>query len=530
MFSRRSFLGSMAGTCATSLLPMPTQAQRSERKDHYAVGEKAGVTATSVQACDAALWALEQGGNAADAYITAAITQTVSEPGLTSLGGAFGINYFAANKKQTSTTVGLLGPASAEPYDYDRTSPVTQTGRAMPVPGFVAGLYEAHRQYGQLTWEKLFQPAIRYATEGFLVIPDIIEAAKRKALKDPESKLVWQHRGEFLTPAQPLIQTRLGKLLTRIAKDGPEAFYTGEFAKNYVKRATADGGKMTLNDMKTWKDRIRTPKLDLRGNYRGYQIASAPLIIYAMHLNEALNLRKSGSARDNSDSLYRQLRIMEEVFLSSKKLNKETEADFLDPLFASKRADFVLNSPHRDFTLDALFNTCFLVVRDNKGNCAWGTHSINSPSAFGAGIMVDGVYASYAINRDHVHGTDATAAGITTNFALFKNGVPRLIAGSPGYGFVHGPYQYGTALIEWELSPAEAMNQPRFSMPNSKGEIIFEQHYSAKVLEMLKTRKFAHQVTRPSSSTGIVGAYFADDQQKLHFVQDGRRSGFARAV
>ena len=49
--------------------------------------------------------------------------------------------------------------------------------------------------------------------------------------------------------------------------------------------------------------------------------------------------------------------------------------------------------------------------------------------------MVDGVYASYAINREHVHGDGATAKGITTSYALFKDGLPRLIAGSPGYGW-----------------------------------------------------------------------------------------------
>jgi hypothetical protein len=74
------------------------------------------------------------------------------------------------------------------------------------------------------------------------------------------------------------------------------------------------------------------------------------------------------------------------------------------------------------------------------------------------------------------------------------------------------------------------MNLPRFSMPNAKGEIVVEQHYDAKVLEMFRAKKFDHQVVRPSGATGIVGAFFTEDLKKTSFAQDGRRSGFARAI
>ena len=114
-------------------------------------------------------------------------------------------------------------------------------------------------------------------------------------------------------------------------------------------------------------------------------------------------------------------------------------------------------------TIDAIFNTCFLVVRDEEGNAAWGTHSINTPTAFGAGILVEGVYAGYAIDRDHVRGGGATASGISTSYALYRDGVPRLIVGSPGFGFVHGPYQYGTGVVEWNLPTGRRRTRARAS-------------------------------------------------------------------
>lgn len=460
MFNRREFLNGCIGGGLSAMLRGPVMAQHAGRADHYATGSNRGVTSTSLQASEAALWALDQGGSAADAYIVAALTQTVCEPGLTSIGGAFGMTYFDAAKANLSYEAGLLGPAEAEPYDFDRQSPLTQTGRAMPVPGFLAGVYEAHRLHGRLDWKRLFEPAIRHATEGSLLIPELIAAAGRKALKHPESKNLWLRDGRLLKADEPLVQTQLSRVLSAVAKDGPDAFYAGDFASHYVERAQSEGGRITLDDFKAWKARIRISKPEFRGNYRGHQ---------------------------------------------------------------------VLNSPRRKLPLDAIFNTCFLVVRDRDGNCAWGTHSINSPSPFGAGILVDGVYASFAINRDHVHGSGATAAGITTSYALFKDGKLRLVAGSPGYGFVHGPYQYGTGIVEWNLSPAEAMNLPRFSLPNAQGVMQCERHYDPKVLAMLKNRKIEHQLVRPSTETGLVGALVVDEMERLHFVQDGRRSGFARA-
>jgi hypothetical protein len=85
-------------------------------------------------------------------------------------------------------------------------------------------------------------------------------------------------------------------------------------------------------------------------------------------------------------------------------------------------------------------------------------------------------------------------------------------------------------LLGIHLKPAtpKSAPAPRFSLPNARGEIVVEQHYDPKVLAMLKEKQIAHQVVRPSSATGIVGALFTEDL-KLHFAQDGRHAGFARA-
>ena len=284
--TRREWLKNATAIAAISSLSTPLLSQERQRfsqpKDHYATGKNSAVASTSREASESAVWALSQGGNAADAYMTAALTQTVVEHGLTSIGGGFSIKYFDAATGEIHSVVGPLGPAEAEPYDFDRKSPVTQTGRAMPVPGFLSGVHAAHKRFGKLKWDQLFGPAIKYANEGFAAGPLLVSAARSKATRHPEGKSLWMKQGRLLQAGEVLVQKDLGQTLQRVSDEGPEYFYTGDFAKNYVRRAATDGGVITMKDMAAWQDLSRTKKDNLEGNYRGYQISAAGLNTYAL--------------------------------------------------------------------------------------------------------------------------------------------------------------------------------------------------------------------------------------------------------
>ncbi|MHC4780813.1 MAG: gamma-glutamyltransferase, partial [Planctomycetota bacterium] len=511
------------------LLGQDPPAEGDPNSPQYAVGTKFAATSTSRQATEAALWALEQGGNAADAYLTAALTQTVAEPGLTTLGGALSLTFFNAASGKTEYVVGRLGPAEAEPYDFERFDKVSLTGKAMAVPGFLAGCWKAHEKFGSLPWSKLFEPAIRHAVEGIAVQESILRSARRQGSRLPEGKALWTKNGNFLQPGERFVQTALGRTLKESAENGPEAFYEGDFGRDFVKRCKRDGGRMTLKDLQRWRDLVRTRTCELEGSYRGHTICApgAGLLTYALHLNEAVDLRSTGSAHKSPHSLFRQVRIMEDLFHSKKDYSKETHSRFVSPQYARDRVPFVLHGPLRDVRIDDLFHTCFLVIRDARGNCAWGTHSINTPQAFGAGIVVRGVYAAYAMNRAHVKGGGATASGISTCFALYRDNKPRLIVGSPGFGFVHGPYQWCSYLMEWGLSPWQATWSPRFGLPASLGSNRgrFESYYKPAIFDLLRSREISHERIRPSPATGLVGALWIDEKDLLHITQDPRRKG-----
>jgi gamma-glutamyltranspeptidase len=378
---RRTFLGALAAGTATLLLPRLSLSQEPAAPDtpqsaHHAAGRRVGVTSSSAEATDAALSTLSQGGNAADAYLAAALTQTVVEPGLTTIGGALGMFFFRASTGKTESALGRLGPAAAESYDYERFSPASRTGRGLPVPGFLAGCRAAHERFGKQPWAKLFQPAIGHALSGVVVPDAVLRLAERSLAQSPEGRAIWTKDGRFLRPGEKLVQTELGRTLSAVARGGPEAFYEGEFARAYVKRARADGGRLTMKDMQGWHDFATTRACELDGSYRGHRVCAprAGLLTYALHLTEALDLRATGPAVASPESVFRQIRILEEVFLSTKAYSEETHDRYVSPDYATERADFVLKSPIREVRIDDLFNTCFLVVRDDRGT-APGEHT-----------------------------------------------------------------------------------------------------------------------------------------------------------
>jgi gamma-glutamyltranspeptidase/glutathione hydrolase len=52
----------------------------------------------------------------------------------------------------------------------DPVSNLSQYGSlAAGVPGSVAGMVEAHARYGKLAWQKLIEPAIQLAGQGFRI-------------------------------------------------------------------------------------------------------------------------------------------------------------------------------------------------------------------------------------------------------------------------------------------------------------------------------------------------------------------------
>ena len=148
-------------------------------------------------------------------------------------------------------------------------------GLAVAVPGELRGFEAMHKKYGKLPWSRLFEPSIKLARDGFPLTEDMARVSAlchvterfsivRKVVNvktrapdsdDPRSSWVYSHPtlSQWLTRDGELLP--IGTLLTRpayadtletIAKEGADAFYTGDIAQGIVDAVQAEGGVMTM--------------------------------------------------------------------------------------------------------------------------------------------------------------------------------------------------------------------------------------------------------------------------------------------
>ncbi len=90
--------------------------------------------------------------------------------------------------------------------------------KASGVPGSVAGLTYAQKHYGKLTLAQDMAPAIKLATEGYVLSVDEARALQSKNLtRFPTSAKIFQRDGDFYKEGDTFKQPELAATLTRIA-------------------------------------------------------------------------------------------------------------------------------------------------------------------------------------------------------------------------------------------------------------------------------------------------------------------------
>ena len=225
---------------------------------------------------------LRKGGNAVDAAIATQFALAVVFPAAGNLGGG----GFMILRQHTGSTAALdyreKAPSAATPAMYlneqgDVITGLSERGHlAAGVPGTVAGLAEAHKRFGKLSWKELVQPAIDLALYGFTL-------TKREAhgLNFIREDLCLYNTvpPEFLLKETPweagdsVTFTDLGHTLERIRDNGAPGFYEGKTAGDIVAEMQRGKGLITLEDLQHYKAIWREP---ITGQYKEYTLISMP--------------------------------------------------------------------------------------------------------------------------------------------------------------------------------------------------------------------------------------------------------------
>ena len=225
------------------------------------------VAAANPHATDAAIEMLARGGHAVDAAIAAHAVLGLVEPQSSGLGGGgFLLVFERAAGELTFLDGREVAPAGATVDMFVRDGRVMsfveawQSGAAVGVPGAVALYASAHERYGALPWPELFAPAIRLATDGFEVSPRLARliplAAERGRLdENPFTAAYFFPYGEPLRAGDMLRNPEYAHTLSRIASEGPSAFYTGEIAAAIAAaaREEPDPGALTVEDIAAYE-------------------------------------------------------------------------------------------------------------------------------------------------------------------------------------------------------------------------------------------------------------------------------------
>jgi gamma-glutamyltranspeptidase/glutathione hydrolase len=457
LMSLRSALTALvigAGSIATNAAgqvapPQPSVINASDHQIEQPVRAKHAMVVTVHHlATDAGVEILKQGGNAVDAAVAVGFALAVVHPVAGNIGGGGFMLIHQHAGKNVFIDYREKAPLAATPDMYlDAKGNVIPDAsivgyKAIGVPGSVAGLVHAEKTYGHLTLDQVIAPAIRLATDGFVLGASEAGELRSDLLgKFPISKKIFQRDRNFYRSGDVFKQPELAKTLQRIAAD-PNEFYRGEMARQIAAAVQQGGGLITAEDLARYTVKEREP---LKGTYHGYEIMSAPppssggiALLETLNILDGYNLQALGDRTapemhliveafrraymDRTDYLgdpdY--VKIPDEQLISRKyadawrasiQSDRATSSDHL-----IRPAGFLPPAPKMSDVRKESVDTTHYSVMDEQGDAVSVTTTLNN--AFGSGVTVPGL--GFLLNDE------------MDDFAS-KQGVPNM------FGLIQGP-------------------------------------------------------------------------------------------
>jgi gamma-glutamyltranspeptidase/glutathione hydrolase len=503
------------------------------------------VTSVHELASRAGVEILHTGGNAVDAAVATGFALAVVHPQAGNLGGGgFMLLRFADGKTRFIDFREKAPFAAAENMYLDAQGNVIPESnkessvvgyRAIGVPGTVAGLVYAEKQYGKLSIEKVMAPAIKLARDGFaLAYEDTQDLKKDKYLAEfPESKRIFLRDGNLYEPGEVFKQPELAHTLERLAKD-PDTFYHGAMAHELAAAIQKGGGLVTAKDLAAYEVREREP---IRGSYRGYDIISAPppssggvALIEILNILEGFDLAKLGNR--SADAIHLEVEAFRRAFydradfLGDPDFTKVPVAQLIDKKYAAAWRDSIdpnHATPSKDLKRPSFGelervaqsypaairepqNTTHYSVVDADGNAVSVTTTLND--SFGSRVTAEGL--GFLLNDEmddftskqgvpNTYGliqgpTNAISPGkrplsTMTPTIVLKDGKLFLVLGSPGGSrIVTIVANILIGVVDFSLDIQEAVNAPRFHHQWLPDQIFVEDRLSPDTMNILRSK------------------------------------------
>ena len=488
------------------------------------------VVAQEPVAADVGVSVLKNGGNAVDAAVAVAFALAVTHPEAGNIGGGGFALIRTPDGKSRFFDFRETAPRSATRTMYlDGAGKPTKDSilgwRAAGVPGTVAGLEHIHRLYGRRPWAELVQPAVQLASKGLELSYSEATAMKQGAkMMDPfpESRRIFLKGGAFFEPGETFVQPELAETLVRIAKDGTSDFYRGETARLLAEACKANGGEITVEDLRDYKVIERKP---LEGDYKGYHIITAPPpssggvgILQMLAMLDGTGYEKSGAGSAASShylaEVMRRYYADRAQYLGDPDFSKIPVSGLVNPKYAAilratidpdKVTPSEAVSAGQPGPYESSETTHFNVI-DNDGTAVALTYTINA--WWGNGVTVPGL--GFLLNNEMddfaAKPGEPNAFGLVQGEAnaiqpakrplssmtptmVLRGGRLYMILGAPGGArIITGVMQVLLNVIDFGLSVQEAVDQSRLHHQWKPDKLYLEKGFSPDTKALLEKR------------------------------------------
>lgn len=451
-------------------------------------------------AAQAGLEMLRRGGNAVDAAIAGAIALTVVEP----CANGIGSDAFAIVGDETRALG--LNASGKSPALYDG-SEITPTGWSpVTVPGAVSGWVALSERLGVLDFAELFEPAIHYANEGFLVSRQTADGWERGAKRYAKFDS-WQKT--FVPNSSPPRTGDLAKFpdhaktLQEIAQTKGDSFYRGKLAKCMHDASVNNEGFLRIDDLSSHKCEWVNPISVDCGDKKLYELpANGQGIAALIALGILQAVGADLSACDSPDIIHLQIEAMKRAFA-------DTHAFVADPGISGTCEELIhlerlikhaanITTSSADCgssLLPKYSSTVYLATGDSSGLLVSFIQS--NFEGFGSGIVIPGTGIAMQ-NRGLGFSSDPkhpNCAGPSKR--PFHTIIPAMLTDDRGalmaFGVMGGPMQpqghlqVACRIIFGNQNPQAALDAPRWKLLGGR-KVAIEQGFSDEVYAALRDR------------------------------------------
>ena len=500
-------------------------------------------------AAQAGLRMMLKGGNAVDAILATAISLTVLEPTSNGIGSdAFCIMW--DGKELKGLNASGRSPARWTPEHFKGRSEMAKCGWAsVTVPGAVSAWVEMSEKYGKLPFADLFEPAIKYATDGYMVSPTISRLWANQApllQHEPGFAQTFMPKGRPLQAGEKFTSLAHAQTLQRIAETKGEAFYRGDLAEKIAAWARETGGDITVADMAAHTlDWVEPIGMD----YRGYTLHEIPPngqgIAALIALGILENFDVASLPIDSPDCMHLKIEAMKLAFadineyVSDISTMRVTPAQMLDKAYLKERAKLIdmKKAANPSYGTPSKGGTVYLTAADESGMMV--SYIQSNYSGFGSGVVVPGTGISlqnrgtgFSLKPGHANIVAPNKRPFHTIIPGFltKGGQPLMSFGVMGGSMqAQGHMQVVSRMVDYHQNPQAASDAPRWRI-DSGLRVGIEHGVPAETIAALTARGHdMPQADRWSTEFGraqliykMDDGYFAASERRT----DGQAVGF----